>query len=112
MVCPKHGLFRYHGDGKFSRVGPIISRAQNQSPIGGSKVTEHEWLLILTSVCGHCDYKLLLGTARRVQSDDRWVAVLRNSRSVTFKHIGVSDRVSPEDAVAQVLEQLALSTTE
>jgi len=62
-------------------------------------------------VCEHRDYELLLGTARRVPSDGRWVALLRNSRSGTFKNISVSDRVSPDDAVAQVLEQLALSTT-
>jgi len=74
-------------------------------------MTIHEWLFVLTSVCEHCEYKLLLGTAKRVRSDDRWFALLRNSMSGAIKSVSVGDSVSPEDAILQVFEQLALSTT-
>jgi len=74
-------------------------------------VTEQEWLVVLTSVCGHCDYKLLLGTAKHMPSDDRWFALLRNAKDGAIKNVSVSDSVNPEDAILHVFEQLALPTT-
>ena len=74
-------------------------------------MTHHEFFLVLTSVCEHSDYRLLLGTTRKVPTNHSWIALLRHSKNGVVITVSISELGTSRDAVGDVFRQLGVPET-
>jgi hypothetical protein len=74
-------------------------------------MTHHDFFLVLTSVCEHSDYRLLLGTSSQVPTNRSWAALLRHSKSGVVVTVSVSDHMTPNDAIEDIFRQLDVPET-